>query len=212
MRNPFGEPLPGERAALAVVDVEPLVTFLTREACYIEFTGEQGRGKTTRLHALHERLDDASFIRIPEDPKEARRVDLPRAAILLVDDAQFLNSRQRKALFRRASSVATATHDSLVSEARAAGFDVREIEVRGLDRSTLRAILERRIEWARRDPGEVPTISDGALVRLIERFEDDLRTIEDVLYSVFQNLEGIETIDAEHVERTDVPEYTTDSG
>lgn len=211
-RNPFGEPRASERADLAVVDVDTYVDRLEAGGCYVEFTGRQGRGKTTRLHALRDRLADAVFVRVPEAPQEARKTKLPGAPVVLVDDAQFLNARQRRTLFERAGAVAAATHETLVPQAESAGFDVREVEIAGLDRSRLHKIVEKRIDWARRGLGPVPQLSESALDRLIELYGDDLRTIEDVLYSVFQTLENIEIVDADDIEQAEVPEFVTERG
>jgi hypothetical protein len=211
-RNPFGEPRPSERADLAVVDVDEHVERLRAGGCYIEFTGRQGRGKTTRLHAIGDRIADAAFIRVPEPPEHARKTKLPRASVVLVDDAQFLNARQRRTLFERADAVAAATHDSLAAEAESADFEVREVEIAGLERRRLREIVDKRIQWARRGPGAVPELSDSALDRLIELYGDDLRTIEDVLYSVFQSLEAVELVEHDHIERADVPEFVSQRG
>ncbi|MGM0557830.1 MAG: hypothetical protein ACQEVA_15705 [Myxococcota bacterium] len=209
-RNPFGEPALHQRSRLAVVDVDAFVAALRQPGTYLEFRGAQGRGKSTRLHAIAGHIDDAEFVRVPEEPDLARRVELPGAAVVLVDDAQFLSDAQRRALFRRADSVAAATHDSLIAPAKEAGFDVEEVLVSGLQREELRAIVERRIEWARRGDNPVPTVTDAALEQLIASFGDDLRTIEDVLYSVFQKLEGAGDIGPAQIEDADVPNFTTD--
>ena len=83
-----------------------------------------------------------------------------------------------------------------------------EVVVQGISPALLSRIFQRRIEWARRSEDAVPTISNAALEALIAQYGDDLRMIEDVLYSVFQDLERPSEITAAHIEETPPPTFT----
>lgn len=191
-RNPFGEPAPEERAALAVAEVEPWAARLARGRFALQLVGECGRGKTTHLLALHARFPGAPLVRLGPD--------LPLAVapgpLVFVDEAQHLPPRRRAALFRACGALALTTHEDLAPELRAAGLEVETVRLSGLDPARLEAILTRRLEWARRGPGPIPTLAPGACERLVARFGDDVRAIEDHLYEQVQRLEAPGPLDA----------------
>lgn len=177
--NPFGEPERAERAALALVTVPRL-----ERGSVVQFIGAEGRGKTTHLLALTRLHPDATYEYLPEG---ARRfvTSVGSTPLLLLDEAQRLCRRERRRLFRSFPCLAVATHEDL---SRSAGVPVQTLRVGGIDVERLARILDRRLEWARRGPGPLPRFGCDACSRLIERFGDNLRAIEDYLYEVFQRL------------------------
>jgi hypothetical protein len=68
---------------------------------------------------------------------------------------------------------------------------MRTIRVGGVGTEKLGGIVARRIEWARRGPGEVPSVSTSAVSALLLRHGDDVRAIIGELYDVFQNLSEV---------------------
>jgi hypothetical protein len=195
-RNPFGEASPEERGGLAVVDVERFVPRLANPGFAVEFIGDCGRGKTTRLRALWDRLDRPPFLRVAEEPRGFRA---PDASVIFVDEAQFLSARQRRKLFGRRSSFVVGTHVSLAPAFEQAGLCYESAPVGGVDVELVGRIIARRLEWARRDSGPVPGVSKPAIEALIERHGDDLRAIEHHLYEVFQRLEEICDVEMRHL-------------
>ena len=190
-RNPFGEVEPTELAELAVVDVQRHVRRLSRPGYAVQFLGEQGRGKTTRLVAVRRHFPDAPYVLIGE----GERPRIPVGHPLFVDEIQRFSSWRRRRLFRRPVSLALGTHEDVSAELARAGFDVETVEVGGsADAGRLCEIAGRRIEAARRGPGRVPQLGRETAQALIDRFGDDLRTIQARLYDVFQRLEGIEDV------------------
>ncbi len=195
-RNPFGEATPAERAALAVLvdgDVERWARQLREERFALQLVGECGRGKTTHLLALHARLPAAPLTRVGPGPTPARVAPAPLA---FVDEAQLLPRRALRALLRGSGALALTTHVDLEPDLRAAGYEVETVRLAGLAPARLEAMLVRRIEWARRGPGPTPTLAPGACARLVARFGDDVRAIEDHLYEVVQALDVIQALDA----------------
>jgi len=181
--NPFGEVPWRDRARIAVsiVPLEPIVEALGRPGFAVELVGACGRGKSTHLAALH-----ARFPRLPVTmvaPGTQPRI--PTASVVFVDESQRLSRWRRRRLFRRPVSFALGTHESHGDELRAAGLRVRTIHVaqRGLTE-----IVDARLRWARRGPGEVPRVPAGELDALVERHGDDQRAIEDALYLHYQRL------------------------
>jgi len=177
--NPFGEAGLADRGELAVVDLPPL-----RGGDVVQFVGDSGRGKTTHLLALLARYPGAVYERLDEGQDRCRG-EVPRTGLFLLDEAQRLRPSLLPRLLGREGPLALGTHADLSA---AAGRPLPSVRLSGLDPARLRAILERRIAWARRGPGPVPVVGDSTLRELIRRHGDDLRAIEGTLYDAFQGM------------------------
>jgi len=195
-RNPFGEPSPEERAGLAVLDVDGYLELVREPGRVLQFLGEAGRGKSTHLRAIHARKAGAPFVYFAEGQRFVR---VPRAPLVFIDEAQRMHPWLMRAVFMPARSFVIASHEDLSVRLEHAGFHVRTVEVSTTDLARVGAILARRVEWARRGAGPVPTFSEAALRALQDRFGDDLRAMEDHLYDVFQRLADTRTLSADDV-------------
>lgn len=215
-RNPFGSPRPGQGPDLAVVEIDDLVTFLEGgpgglpdpgagasgrrggpDLRAVQLVGPPGSGKSTRLGALASRLEAAAcgsgprpVLRWAWEAEEG----WPAApggpgSHLVVDDAHLLGPRMaRHVLGRR--RIALASHEDLASPLRRAGYGVRTLRVaEQLDPGLLRAVVDRRVEAARRGPGPVPRPPDALLDRLLAAHAPDVRAILGELYEWIQRLD-----------------------
>jgi hypothetical protein len=183
--NPFGEVPERDRGALAIVDMDTpaLAARLAQPGFAVELVGACGRGKSMHLHALRAHLGGAPVTLVHEDP----RPPIPEAPVVFVDESQRLAKRVRRALFRRRASFVLATHESHADELAEAGIEWVTIAVGGAPSpEKLRAIVARRIAWARRAEGPLPDVAPALLEALSARHGDDLRAIEDALYDHFQ--------------------------
>lgn len=185
-RNPFGEVTRAERAGLAVVDVREWVAHLAHPRRVIQFVGDHGRGKSTRLIALAAALPGARYVRVALD----EHLDLPEGGVVVLDEAQKAPRRWLSRLFAGGRVVALASHGDHARELERAGYQVRTERVEGLELDTLRAVCERRIDWVRRGEGPTPRVGEATLRVLLARHRDDVRAIERDLYRCFQALEG----------------------
>ena len=185
-RNPFGEPAPEEVGELVVADVESMAGWLSAPRRALQLIGDCGRGKTARLHALRRWWPDVPYVYLAEG---APVPPLPETPRLFLDEAQRLPRRRRRELFRRVESIALATHQDYRRELERAGLEVQTIEVGGADARLLLAVFARRVEWARLGPGRVPSVTARAVEELIGRYGDDVRSMLDELYEVYQALE-----------------------
>ncbi len=185
--NPFGEVPQEERAALAVVDVDAWAARMTRTRTAVQFIGEGGRGKTTRLLVLAERVPDAAYVRVHEG-LEAGALTWPDAPALLVDELQLAPPAARQRLYATGAALALGTHEDLADELEAAGYATETRVLSGLEPARLVEICARRIAWARRGPGPVPTVDDEAARTLVAQHGDDVRAIEGRLYDLVQAL------------------------
>jgi hypothetical protein len=68
------------------------------------------------------------------------------------------------------------------------GFSVRTVRVSQADPGEITKILNRRIELARRGPGDLPRIGEDCARELVSFYGDDIRAMEDKLYDHFQRM------------------------
>lgn len=150
--NPFSEPSREEHIALAIVEA---ATPRTNRA--VQYVGEAGHGKTTRLLATGREHPGARYHRVPEGSSRIP-FRLERGRAYLIDEAQRLSRFALRRLLGGQYAVVLGTHEDLTRYAR---IPVETRVVR-TDMRQLEAIFERRIEWARRTHGDVPRVTLGA--------------------------------------------------
>ncbi len=110
IRNPFGELTIQERAEVAIVDFKRWDSLVGMPGVAIQFVGECGRGKTTRMLAIAARFPDARYVYLAED---GRIPAIPDGMPLLIDEAQRLPRRIRNAILASGVSLVLATHRDL---------------------------------------------------------------------------------------------------
>jgi len=177
--NPFGELNGSRRAQVALL--QPLSI---RAGDVVQVMGEAGRGKTTHLLAWHHANPSSDYEYSAEGVDRIRTCPLPE--LFFVDEAQRLTRRELRRIFDWVPRLVIATHEDLSAHTRRS---VRTLWLRGMDAERLAAVLQRRIEAARRGPGPIPCLSHAAIAALLARFGDDLRAVESYLYDVFQAVE-----------------------
>jgi molybdopterin-guanine dinucleotide biosynthesis protein len=180
--NPFGELDRDARVELTQGRLEVAAGEV------VQIVGASGRGKTTQLLALHRHLRGSVYEVVPLGSTRVKHTSPPREGLLL-DEAQRVSPRRLRKLISRAHTLVLGTHDDLSHLSRRS---MRTVNIRGLPREKLDAILAARVEAARRGPGVLPRIPATQQQILIDRFGDDLRAIESLLYDVFQALTGAE--------------------
>lgn len=185
-RNPFGELTRLERAELSVCSLEPWLALLQGPDAsqqVIQFVGDCGRGKSTHLLTIEQRLPKARYLYLPID------APLPPIAShrpMLIDEAQRLSKRARRKIFAEGGPLVLGTHENLADEIVAAGLQVTTVHVAELlTVPRLQEMLHARIEASRLGPGTIPCISLARCQRLIDTFGDDVRSMEHHLYAIF---------------------------
>lgn len=190
--NPFGEIDRNRRAVLAVVDVDEIVERLGCGGFAVQFLGGRGRGKTTHLLAILAEFPGAPYKHIAEGERVTLLPQAPEGVPVFLDELQRLPRKLRRRLFDGHAPLVLGTHRDYSRQLARAGYDVRTVRPgRCLDATTLREILERRIENARRNSGPVPGIGDETIDDLLRRHSDHVRGIENELYERFQELKGV---------------------
>ena len=184
--NPFGELPLKYRAELAVIDTVPLLAHLDRPGAVLQLLGDKGRGKTTHLLTIKSCFPDAAYVHFPE----GERPPIPAGSPLLLDEAQRIPWWQRRQLFQFSGPLVLGTHRDFTRQLQRLGRDVKTIEAgEGTNAARLDQVFHRRIEFARRDSGPVPSIPMNTIHQLLAQHGDDLRAMEGHLYERFQELE-----------------------
>ena len=184
-KNPFGQLWPSERGALAVIDLPEIVS-----GEVLQYIGRSGRGKSTHLQGLASAFAEARYEYVPKGQHHFLTSSTD-CDFLLLDEAQRLFPRELQRLFSAFPKLVLGTHWSLSLFSRRR-FQTKKI--RGLSLQKLRLVVDKRIDWARRNAGPVPFLEDPELLLLIDRYGDDLRSMESFLYDVFQNLHAPERV------------------
>jgi len=179
--NPFGHTPPEVLARLTVAELDPLVDFLRSGRRALQFIGEAGRGKSTHLHALTARLPGARYCYVELEG----HADLRDAQTLVVDEMQRASRALRRQVLASKRPLVLGTHADLTPALVRSGYEVRTVQVRGLDVQRLTEIYALRLEWARRAAGDLPALEPGHARDLISRHGDDLRSIQSELYEAF---------------------------
>ena len=182
--NPFGEPDQSERPALVTGDVSEWVTDLQGPGVALQFLGDHGRGKSSRLLAIHR---DGGFPYF----RAGRQVVPIQPGVLLVDEVEELSPWRRWRIFQTSNSLALATHVDQSPGLLRAGLKVKTVRVGGVSAHALAAMFSRRIAWARRQDGPVPFVPADTIALLIERFDDDIRGMETWLYDCVQAMDSL---------------------
>jgi hypothetical protein len=195
--NPFGELTAAERARVAVFDPAPTLHALRSGRMAVQFIGDRGRGKTTRLLAIKGALGDAAaaYVYLPPYaatmPRWWLRLWRLRASALIIDEAQRIPWLVRARLFRRGVPLILGTHRDLSRPLRWAGYSVTTVHVGpGNNAEHLRQVTNARMRAARLSAGDVPQLALAEAEQLVKRFGDDLRAIEAFLYHQVQQQAG----------------------
>lgn len=187
-KNPFGDFSEDERTTLAVVEIDDVLRLLQSPRAVVQYVGEKGYGKTTHLLAIRSCTPGSRYVHIPE----GERVKLPTGDPILIDEAQRLTLWQRRQLFRGTVPLVLGTHRNFEAALRRVGRSVTTIHVQdSTSANRLHTLLNARIEWVRRGPGEVPTVTIETAQQLFARFGPNVRGMLGELYGVVEGLRHV---------------------
>ncbi len=191
-RNPFGELTAVERTVLAVVDCGEALQHLALPRSVVQVIGEKGFGKTTHLLVLATHFADSAYVHIAE---ESRAAIPERGEPLLIDEAQRMTLLQRWQTFRSDRRLILGTHTDFENALRRAGRPIVTIAASQFTNELrVHTLLNRRIQFARRDGGPIPSITISTASKLFAQFGSDIRSIERSMYDTFQQLRNIQDV------------------
>jgi hypothetical protein len=191
-RNPFGELTAAERTRLAIVECDAALQHLKSPRSVIQVVGERGYGKTTHLLALAAQFAENAYVHIPE----GQRAAIPaQGEPLLIDEAQRMTLMQQWTTFRSQRRLVLGTHSDFEPALRRAGRQVLTIAAdQFTDATRVQNLLNARIEFARRDAGPIPKISQATASLLFKQYGSDIRSIEHSMYLTFQQLRSVQDV------------------
>lgn len=152
----------------------------------IELSGRQGRGKTTHLRCLQQRLYQYPLFKLHPQFVFSTILQHP-AQVVFVDSIHHLPIRQRIKLFKAKKTVIYTTHMSRKWESKIAGKRCYAYNLNGIEESVLLSILNQRLVQASSVPLEEDARFTLNEVRsLMKRFGDNYRGIINHLYELYQ--------------------------
>ncbi|TWU57206.1 hypothetical protein [Rubripirellula reticaptiva] len=184
VRNPFGELTREERTRLAIVDGDQWDSLIGRPHSAVQFIGDCGRGKTTRMLAIADRHAESAYVYLPENGTIPA---IPTGNPVMIDEAQRLPRKIRHCIFSSGVSLVIATHKDLTGPLNRHGYQVHTERIGDHNNAThIRRVLNTRIEASMSDDGLAKLISAEDAEVLHRRFGSDLRGIEGFLYQQIQ--------------------------
>lgn len=203
-RNPFGSLTQAEEDALLVPTPDIYIWANASES--LQLMGERGRGKTSLLRAtLHQIVQQGQDFAYESLPEGHNRITTSLNYLdgFALDEAQRLSWWHKHRLFwqMRGRRLLITTHDDLGGWFRLYGLPYRTVQVaQFMTPPRVANILIRRIDFFALEGGPHISLSNGALAWLWDRYGDDIRSTEQALYKVFQQVDQPGPITANFLE------------
>lgn len=182
--NPFGELDAEERREVACVDLGSLVNEVGQSKTAIQFLGDHGRGKTTHLLALHSHYRVIPYIKVFPDS----RISLPKSNIYFIDSIENIPFTSRLSLYKKVNHLVFTTHKNLSIELKLMRLSVTTRRISQQSVNKLQTIFQRRVDYAKKNCGPAPDVTQDMVARLINKFGDNIRAMEHELYQHFNAL------------------------
>lgn len=161
----------------------------TSDSFYIEFIGKKGRGKSSQLLKLfNEYFPSHSFVELKRGSKQSVE---STSNILFVDSFQLLSIPNKWKLLKEQKRVVIAAHSShdVLPFSRRGFTEKVNFSKLPIDSILLQSIVNSRLKLAQLDSGKsVPKIKPNYLMKLLETYQNDLRSIQLALYDEFVEL------------------------
>jgi hypothetical protein len=206
-RNPFGSLTQAEEDALFLPI--PEIETWANAAHSLQLMGEKGRGKTSLLRGLlHQVLQQGQRFAYESLPEGKHFLSIPLNSPLdgiALDEAQRLSWWRKHRLFwhMRGRRLLITTHEDLGGWFRLYGLSYQTIQVaQFITPARVAEMLTRRIAFFALDGiGAHVSLQEDALAWLWTRYSDDVRSTEQALYEVFQQVDELGAITADFLKR-----------
>lgn len=193
--NPFRALTREEWSEVAVIPPQ-IEEILALDFTHLQIIGEQGVGKTSTLLALKQyyaKQGKRALYRYISPYEKRFREDLHNIDIFLLDEMQRLSKVQRTRLVRKIARrngdglrLVYSTHEDLAPLFESQKRPLDTILLDRHEKSFQRQIIERRLQYFAIHKQSNVRLSNEAFHFLYESFQNDLRSLEEFLYDVFQ--------------------------
>lgn len=176
-----------ERIIVPHFEIDTILNTLQSETpMHIEFLGRQGRGKTTHLKWLSNRISEVPLYLLNHKSKLTELLE-DNSDILLIDSIHHIPLAKRIKLFRSKKHIVFTTHISRKLECLFVKRNIQTIKFKGIEEEILKSILNRRLSLAAISPlNSEDLISDDEVSALIIKHKDNYRGIINQLYDKYQ--------------------------
>lgn len=169
-----------------ILDVASLLEKIrSREPMAIELIGRQGRGKTTHLIHLHQQMTEYPFFNLNQSTELSQILE-KNSDVLFIDGIHHLTFIERIKLFKESRVVVYTTHWSRTIDCFIASKELHSFRFKGIDRTLLSSIIEKRLSVAGKENFESDKISNREIDSLIKNFGDNYRGIINHLFDQYQ--------------------------
>jgi chromosomal replication initiation ATPase DnaA len=208
--NPFRALTREEWSQIAVVP-QAIEEAIEGDFSHLQIIGNQGSGKTSALLALKKRFKDqghkVQYCYLP--PGQTKLPGTwPVGEILLIDEMQRLTQNQRLRVVKKVAPMREAglrlifsSHEDLSPVFARLRRPLQTIPLHHHEAEFVRSVIERRLRFFSEGDSARASLTEEAYGWLGETFADDLRSLEDFLYEVFQRRQFESVISVEVLRR-----------
>jgi hypothetical protein len=188
--NPFAGVDHEEVAQILVprFDTEDILNkIISSDELLIELIGRQGRGKTTHLTFLHQKLKEIPIYYLHAGENNYQEILSDKSETVFIDSIHHLNIYQRLQVFKAKKTIIFTTHFTRKFEGLVVKKPIFQIRFKGIDKALLRKLVTKRLQFISSELTEELIISDLELEQLIAQYGDNYRGIVNHLYDKFQD-------------------------
>lgn len=204
--NPY-RTLTDEEWETVFVPPPGLEALLEHHGAHLQILGEAGRGKSTALRGLTAQFRDAglraAYEYLPEGQR-AFRTDPQALDVFLLDEVQRLTYWQRRRLLTAAARgvrLILGSHEDLTTLFRRCGLALCTISLDTGAEEHARAVLRHRLEFFELEGAARAELTEEGLAWLWRRYGTDYRSVETLLYHLFEDLTEPRPITPPELER-----------
>lgn len=191
--NPF-RTLTDEEWEAIFVPPPGLEALLEQDGAHLQILGEAGRGKSTALRGLAVRFRDAGLRPAYEylpDGLRTFRADAQELDVFLLDEVQRLTFWQRRRLLAvamRGVRLILGSHEDLTPLFKRRRLALRTLSLDEGAREHAREVVRRRLAFFMLAGVPRAELTDEAFAWLWHRYGTDYRSVETLLYHLFEKL------------------------
>jgi len=176
-----------EHIIVAQVDTNDIQEiFDSEKSLHIEFLGRQGRGKTTHLHWIANKLNNIPLYQLTAESNLEELYE-DKSEVLLIDSVHHIPIHKRIGLFKSKKTILFTTHWTRKFECILVGKPLKTIRFKGINPQKLDLIINKRLLIARKEGMKnIAEITQQEIKDLIIRHKDNYRGIINELYDRYQ--------------------------